>query len=312
MTSSETDSLVWHYTDANGLMGMIKDRQVWATHFRFLNDSQEGWFLDKPLTDFLENDEPMSSSERDFIWDMLRPYVGQPITRMTKVPDGNHFLLCGSTSGDELTLWRNYARDAVSFAVGLDPQSPLGLVPPDKDVGITRHEMHPWRKVEYHSPETYLPTAYARRIREAVSQEDMGDRIVDVSDELTHLYSTVKSAAFKDERESRIVCVTNNTQLWRFRVSSYGITPYVALGGSDTWSGLSNGKIPLPIRAIRLSSNSTAADHLALNALLEHHGFRGDAKYEEIYDDTGRHVDTIYEEHEPPVQLLQSSNSLRH
>jgi hypothetical protein len=311
MAVPEAEQLVWHYTDADGLLGMIKHRQAWATHFKFLNDFKEGWFLGEPLTDFLENDEKLTASQRSFIEVMLGPYLGQPFTKMTNVPDGNHFLFCGSTSGDELTLWRNYAKDAISFAVGLDPQVPLGVIPPKGDIASTNHEVYAWQKVEYHSSTTSLPAAYGSGLRSAVCQENMGDQLVDVSDQLTRLCSTVKTSAFEDERESRIVCVANDTRLWRFRVGRYGLTPYVALGASDSWGVFSTGDDPLPIRAIRLSSNATSSDHLALNALLENHGFRGDAVVEEIFDDSGEHIDSHFEEYEPPIRLLQSDNSLR-
>ena len=32
---------LYHYTDSNGLLGIIKNRALWATHFQYLNDSSE-------------------------------------------------------------------------------------------------------------------------------------------------------------------------------------------------------------------------------------------------------------------------------
>ncbi|EFD2622350.1 hypothetical protein CK189_005805, partial [Escherichia coli] len=32
---------IYHYTDLNGLKGIIESGSLWATHFSFLNDSNE-------------------------------------------------------------------------------------------------------------------------------------------------------------------------------------------------------------------------------------------------------------------------------
>ena len=34
--------VLYHYTDAAGLLGMLKSQRVWATNTRFLNDPTEG------------------------------------------------------------------------------------------------------------------------------------------------------------------------------------------------------------------------------------------------------------------------------
>jgi hypothetical protein len=33
--------LLYHYTDATGLLGIVQSRAIWATHIRYLNDAQE-------------------------------------------------------------------------------------------------------------------------------------------------------------------------------------------------------------------------------------------------------------------------------
>ena len=32
---------IYHYTDLNGLLGIVGSNSLWATHFSFLNDSNE-------------------------------------------------------------------------------------------------------------------------------------------------------------------------------------------------------------------------------------------------------------------------------
>ncbi|MBM6588946.1 DUF2971 domain-containing protein [Brevibacterium sp. RIT 803] len=310
MSTTDADGLVWHYTDAGGLLGIIQGKQLWATHFQFMNDTLEGALMADPLDKFIADDDVLNSYEREMVKIMNQQYEGISRLKITRVPDGNHFLLCGSEKGDELTLWRNYAQGSVSFAIGLDPKCPLGVIPPRNSL-TSSGRVQPWNKVDYREQDSELPDEYAARIRSAAQNTDKGDQIGDLSAALQYMYSQVKSSAFKDERETRVVCQTDNPDMWRFRAGQYGITPYVALGTANAWGENSPGDEPLPIRAIRLSANATPPDHLALNALLESHGFGGDAEIEEFMDHSGSIVDTYAREYEPPVQLIQATNSLR-
>src|SRR5262249_828164 len=39
--SRKPEKPLYHYTTQAGLMGIIKDRQIWATHTQYLNDRRE-------------------------------------------------------------------------------------------------------------------------------------------------------------------------------------------------------------------------------------------------------------------------------
>lgn len=309
MESSDGDSLVWHYTNASGLLGMVKGKQLWATHYRFMNDKLEGSVLERAVWKLIESSE-LKDVDRALIGEMYRMFDGVAKFRMSHIPDGNRFLLCGSKSGDELTLWRNYAREEVSFAVGIDPKSPLGVIPPKLDTKVNVN-VFPWHDVDYQPESLTLPESHLSRIRAGLDQEDMSDRIRDVSSALLDVFCIAKSDAFEDERETRVVCLTDNTRLWNFRSGNFGITPYVALGAADSWDDPSKGTDPLPIRAIRLSANASDADIFAVNALLEINGFAGGVEADDGWDDSGHPIGGGYREIEPPVRISKASNSLR-
>jgi hypothetical protein len=40
---------LFHYTDANGLLGILRSRSLWATHFQSLNDTSEMHYAIKPV-----------------------------------------------------------------------------------------------------------------------------------------------------------------------------------------------------------------------------------------------------------------------
>jgi hypothetical protein len=39
--SAKPEGLLYHCTDQKGLLGILKDKCIWATHYRFLNDASE-------------------------------------------------------------------------------------------------------------------------------------------------------------------------------------------------------------------------------------------------------------------------------
>lgn len=309
MNAVESPDLVWHYTDASGLLGMVQGRQVWATHFQFMNDTMEGVLLLEPLRTFVKSSSTLSASDKDFMEKMLEPYAGESRLTISRVPDGNLFLLCGSTEGDELTLWRNYARENISFAVGLDPNVPLGIIPPDGD-NVGFNSIQHWEKVRYQEPASHLPEEYQEQLRGALAAVDGGDRIRETSDQIQKILSFTKAKAFRDERETRLVVEANSTPLWRFRSGRFGITPYVALGVSEAWGKKSDGIAPLPIKKIRLSAAAKTADRLALDALLEKNGFAGSTDFGEVEFEGGDRGVWAFET-PPPVKILQASNFLR-
>jgi hypothetical protein len=39
---TKPEGLLYHYTDQKGLLGILESKQLWATHYRYLNDTSEG------------------------------------------------------------------------------------------------------------------------------------------------------------------------------------------------------------------------------------------------------------------------------
>lgn len=49
--------LLFHYTDFNGLKGIVENREIWATHTGFLNDLSELHHASKIALSLLHSDE---------------------------------------------------------------------------------------------------------------------------------------------------------------------------------------------------------------------------------------------------------------
>lgn len=95
----EPPAFLHHYTDAVALLGIVKQRELWATHIRYLNDA------------------------REFVHaiDLAKSYVAQQIQlgnailleNLTYTLDsmpGNTFIVSFSEVSDLLSQWRGYCR----------------------------------------------------------------------------------------------------------------------------------------------------------------------------------------------------------
>ncbi|MDP3013182.1 MAG: hypothetical protein Q8M92_02985, partial [Candidatus Subteraquimicrobiales bacterium] len=62
LISKNPPKIVYHYTDINGLLGIIDSGCIWATHVSRLNDSSEYHHGIKVVRDFVQKNMPVSSS----------------------------------------------------------------------------------------------------------------------------------------------------------------------------------------------------------------------------------------------------------
>ena len=107
------DGLRYHYTDAQGLLGIIQSGRLWATDIRFLNDPSEGSFLPERLL-ALMGSKPggTSNTEQEII---------RGLQEALRNPRSDYGTCCISLSanGDLLSQWRGYGSFGKGYAVGL-------------------------------------------------------------------------------------------------------------------------------------------------------------------------------------------------
>ena len=58
------NEVIYHYTDAHGLLGIVQGRQLWASNAAFLNDSTELTYIREVLAEVAENPETSGGDGR--------------------------------------------------------------------------------------------------------------------------------------------------------------------------------------------------------------------------------------------------------
>lgn len=152
--NTEDTHLLWHYTSANGLLGILESGAIWASDLRFLNDSSENRRMKELLMQHLET---RGEGEYDAfnMWLEALAAGGQPEShvykrvsrheyedRLTEIKEALReykqseiFVACFSAESDSLGQWRAYGKNP-SYAIGFDAEKL-------RNIGIERQlDMH--------------------------------------------------------------------------------------------------------------------------------------------------------------------------
>src|SRR5687768_10197869 len=122
---SKIPRILYHYTDAAGLIGMLESGLVWGTDYRFLNDKSELAHTRSLVHAMLEEklSNPLDEISRSLYSEILK------IQR--EGLDQSAFIFSLSEEEDDLSQWRGYAREGNGFTIGLCGQSIYRTSEPD-------------------------------------------------------------------------------------------------------------------------------------------------------------------------------------
>ena len=92
---------IYHYTDLNGLKGIIESGSLWATHFSFLNDSNE-------LTHGMNCLENALQYLRDDFNPKTLKFIEQALTHFRMHRAAHVYNLSFCLEPDLLSQWRGF------------------------------------------------------------------------------------------------------------------------------------------------------------------------------------------------------------
>ena len=275
---------VYHYTDADGLLGALSARRLWASQATSLNDRAEirqGWDL---IVDSLQ--ELRRAHPEDMDLEMLLRWAREPLNKVRHI-----CVLCASLRPDDANQWRLYGGESRGYAIELDPEVPLTAVvdegePPDLEqtpghivIDFNVLSMSGWLRAIYEPDELRQavedlwravteatappPEPNLSRDEYEAEQAEWWNGIQAVAfEELATLAHLVKTEGFSGEHEARMVVThLQGSAYLKYRPTVNGVVgyrelarlpedhrvhrPYFTVGRSDP--------LPqLPVRSVRL------------------------------------------------------------
>jgi hypothetical protein len=243
--------ILYHYTTAAGIIGIVQSQTLWATDAEFFNDARELQFGRQQVHDALlkradelsprDSDAERSSAEEgDAFWrndsraTVMRSAAGHLFPGGPYGRQQYHFVYvaCFCEEGDLLSQWRGYGAPG-GYAVGFRA-SQLRLVRPaeigtrNRESGLT-DETAALVQVQYGGEA--VDKAVTKVLRD-VAPQPVGfpgvrgyDRTQSV---VLPTLAGIKDNAFSEEQEWRLVLVTDQHSP-SFRTGPLGVTPCISL-----------------------------------------------------------------------------------
>jgi hypothetical protein len=237
-----TDSgpeLLYHYTDARGLYGILTSGELRATEALYLNDASELDYvfllLAEVLDGFVEGNPPLRASAQDVV-KMLR--LGSEVQRESWRNDFLCFVACFCEDKDLLSQWRGYANGVGGYCIGFKRRE-IESIPTDQGLRPYKFERVDYDAIGKKAELTkQLLQAVEASERHAMSNEGllqlwnmlMGDYFGGIG-----FYAPLcKSPGFAEEKEWRIITPLRRADLTgsdipKFRTTIRGLVPYVVL-----------------------------------------------------------------------------------
>jgi hypothetical protein len=194
---------LWHYTNAEGLVGILSSGKIWATQVACLNDTLEQKYFGDLVHEAIKELRAKNSDKRIEV--LLRAADLSLAAR--EFSTAGHFVACFSEVEDDLGQWRGYGGGQCGYAIGFAPQEILEAT--QRRQGLLMPMCYDG-KVQAHVVNDVLRMAQ-KYFLDGLSRENIDvekwavDFVTDFGNELDVFASVFKHPKFVGEVERRIV-----------------------------------------------------------------------------------------------------------
>lgn len=276
--------VLYHYTDAAGLQGIIEGGVMRATHLAFMNDASE---YVHAVSLLLENVRlEMTRTAGQLQLDVLNE-IEKSIAETRLEDAGPYFVACFSAQENSLNQWRAYGRGEGGFSIGFDTTTLIA-------------QMH--RQDYFVCPTIYDREEQATLVRDFLAWvlneyprvaskhagTDRDEHLAAWTRVLlwtaTLVAPVMKNPAFAEEEEWRLIHIAPSRASVRFLPRLTGLAAFVELKLGTPQQGSRDHIAPLgrtlpdrlPIKVLWSGpGRATDASLLAGRVLLEQHGYDG-------------------------------------
>jgi hypothetical protein len=250
MPDASVPPVLYHYTNAFGLKGILEAGSLWATDAEFLNDAQELQFGRSELCDALRaRAESLYSSNRPEDYgspEYSRASVVHSAVRYLETGDVNvpirterMYVACFCAHDDLLSQWRGYAGGG-GYAIGLrsevfvnwPPVQPQYLVVQQPENLETTPQFRPVL-VQVQYGDAAIASMIDHVVREIAPRPTGHPGVQGWTQAVTlalPALAGIKHSAFAEEQEWRLLVSSMEAQRGEsFRVGQYGLIPYIEI-----------------------------------------------------------------------------------
>lgn len=208
--TDDVPSTLFHYTDSNGLLGILGSHKLWASHIQYLNDPAELSYAHTEVELLMK----VRLHEAEAAGNLKQVAVIQGVMQtiderfsgakdLDPVDGDTPYVVSFSKEGDDLGMWRSYA-GAVGYAIGFDTQKLLEGQSKDEE------SEHSWEDPFFNCGLTaeLVPVSYGTSRVAAVADELLAaERCLDEYGGYRDatLFGGIKHPAYREEKEVRLI-----------------------------------------------------------------------------------------------------------
>nr|WP_237612902.1 DUF2971 domain-containing protein [Pedobacter glucosidilyticus] len=212
---------LYHYTDAKGLLGIIKEQQFFATHSSFLNDKNEFEYGRNLLIQVL-NDRAIDDIENQKI-------INNLILAIEKNVTNEYYITCFSGHKDDINQWIKYGKSGFGFCLEFKLDTLCDFFGAYADFLPVVYS----KKAQVKILERLIDELFLCEIRNLSSENEYKDLFYQAFAEAFGIFSMFfKSDKFKSEKEYRAIMSRNDKfnieRELKFRINNKEqIVPYL-------------------------------------------------------------------------------------
>lgn len=228
---SKTNNIVYHYTNIQGLEGILNSNSLWMTDFKYMNDYREinhGLELVDDILQELEKKSLYKNKEEYFkIW---KKFVKKGVKKRICIS-------CFSAdNGDSLSQWRGYGNNGSGISIGFKIDSTYWNYNPIAVLNKVIYDTDKQKMILENIIHTYLVVSEweDKNVKKFLKPEKMAKRCISsIYEHITYF----KDNSFEDEKEVRLVYKEDksffkiaklNKPKKEFRISDNKIIPYLS------------------------------------------------------------------------------------
>jgi hypothetical protein len=234
---------LFHYTDAHGFSEIVKTGEIWATHFRFLNDAKELHHGEALIMEEAARLQQAAATEiqKEFYKLFLDSFPFFKLSARIHV-----FIASFSEQGDQLSQWRAYGGGGSGYAIGFQ-KLPRGSTGNDETAPFAlslfrcNYDEVAFRELvsdRIQRAAQALERLAPRFVQEAARSLALGTAMAALFRVLSYETPRLKHSGFSEEKEWRLVAITappdgENGLTWPedvgFRARNGGLVPFLKL-----------------------------------------------------------------------------------
>ena len=231
--SSEPTPMLYQYSDIGALCGLVKNRELWATHFRYLNDRKEFDLGLKYAIDFAKSQYERQNSF--FVKKFLKTFCD-----IEEVCEEKHvlpfhrlgiFARSFSSKCDLLSQWRGYGRGYKSVCMGFSKDELEKSLFVGNQTCLLRKVIYDLEKQETLVYEFMKRCCqiFANNPQDFIDDERYFESIRRVLvTGLVQLILGFKEKCWEEEAEWRVIAIQDNSVL-DYKQNAFGLVPFIKL-----------------------------------------------------------------------------------